>query len=611
MKLFPLLMIVMSLLCTFSASAQRNNFLYIQTDNKQAFYVRANGKVHSSTRAGYLVIPQLADTTYTLHIGFPKNDQPEHSFQYEVHGKDQGFVLKNFGGSDWGLFNLQTLQVLKPVAEDDNADVADADQPAKDEIALNQSQKDVAGSDEAANQTSESDAGEDLQQNHDHAVQTNIKEQSAVLQQNKSASTDTVPPASTMIKGNTFIDRLALVVDDPSIKTKPTPAPSKAAPQRTAKADKITDAAAVSDATKTSNALNPSNAAITSNTTTAASKINDSNASAPTTTSAVARIQNEKTDTKHTASAARQDVSTSRLPSSQIAQKSMTELADGYMGIFVDEYSNGKKDTIRVYVSKALLKSTKGEVPAVPPSKETMQVDDTFGNVTTEADQMNHTDIDQANRVNQATNQENKATNLVQEKNDTVANEKPSVKNTITKPAKSNVTSPQPTHKQDVKFLDFEINKQDSIKATVAETRSPATSPDIEKEIAKPAADTIDSAAKSVLPDDSVASSQPEQPGNTVQIASDEQFKALRRMMTAEDSEDNMCIVAQKYFIDKQFSTNQIKLLASLFLKEGGLYKFLDASYPYVVDKTAFKELGSLLKDPYYINRFKALVSQQ
>jgi hypothetical protein len=40
-----------------AVKAQQNYFIYVQTDNKQPFYVKMNDKVMSSSGAGYLVIP--------------------------------------------------------------------------------------------------------------------------------------------------------------------------------------------------------------------------------------------------------------------------------------------------------------------------------------------------------------------------------------------------------------------------------------------------------------------------------------------------------------------------------------------------------------------------
>jgi hypothetical protein len=92
-------------------SAQQNRFIYIQTENKQLFYVRLDKKVFSSTGSGYVIIPKLTDGAYQLTVGFPKNEWTEQSIPVVVDKKDAGYLLKNFGEKGWGLFNIQSMEL--------------------------------------------------------------------------------------------------------------------------------------------------------------------------------------------------------------------------------------------------------------------------------------------------------------------------------------------------------------------------------------------------------------------------------------------------------------------------------------------------------------------
>lgn len=114
------------------AKAQQNRFIYIQTENRQPFYVKLDKKVFSSSNTGYVIIPQLTDGSYTLQVGFPKNEWAEQSIPCTVDKKDAGYMLKNFGDKGWGLFNLQTLEVL--MAGSGNATKAVAVETKKDEF---------------------------------------------------------------------------------------------------------------------------------------------------------------------------------------------------------------------------------------------------------------------------------------------------------------------------------------------------------------------------------------------------------------------------------------------------------------------------------------------
>jgi Domain of unknown function (DUF4476) len=96
----------------FVSKAQQNRFIYIQTENKQAFYVKLDKKMYSSAAAGYVIIPQLKDGSYNISVGFPKSEWAEQTINCKVDKKDAGYMLKNFGEKGWGLFNLQTLEVL-------------------------------------------------------------------------------------------------------------------------------------------------------------------------------------------------------------------------------------------------------------------------------------------------------------------------------------------------------------------------------------------------------------------------------------------------------------------------------------------------------------------
>jgi hypothetical protein len=103
-----------SLLLFFSvatAFSQKVYFVYLQTDNEQPFYVRINEKVYSSTASGYLILSKLKDSTYNFKVGFPQEKWPVQSFKVNMGGKDKGFQLKNFPEKGWGLIDLQTLSI--------------------------------------------------------------------------------------------------------------------------------------------------------------------------------------------------------------------------------------------------------------------------------------------------------------------------------------------------------------------------------------------------------------------------------------------------------------------------------------------------------------------
>ena len=95
----------------FASYAQLNHFVYVQTDNKQAFYIRLNEKLYSSSASGYVVIPKLQSGNHIVSVGFPKNEWPTRNITITVSNKDIGYMLKNFEGKGWGLFNMLTMDI--------------------------------------------------------------------------------------------------------------------------------------------------------------------------------------------------------------------------------------------------------------------------------------------------------------------------------------------------------------------------------------------------------------------------------------------------------------------------------------------------------------------
>ena len=109
MKTF--LQLVSMLLLNTALHAQQYYFAYVQTDNKQPFYLKMNDKVLSSSASGYVVIPKLSSGNYSVTFGFPKDQFPQQTINLNIASADAGFLLKDFGAKGWGLFNLETMQV--------------------------------------------------------------------------------------------------------------------------------------------------------------------------------------------------------------------------------------------------------------------------------------------------------------------------------------------------------------------------------------------------------------------------------------------------------------------------------------------------------------------
>jgi hypothetical protein len=93
-------------------SAQKVYFLYLQSDDQTPFYVKVGDKLHSSALSGYLVLPNLIDSTYNFNLGFAKSAAPEAKFSVTINQADKGYIIKNFDDG-LALFDLHDLSLVK------------------------------------------------------------------------------------------------------------------------------------------------------------------------------------------------------------------------------------------------------------------------------------------------------------------------------------------------------------------------------------------------------------------------------------------------------------------------------------------------------------------
>lgn len=112
MKYLSPIIFILYLFLLPGLKAQQNHFIYIQSENRQPFYVKLNSKTFNSSTSGYVILPKLKEGSYQLAIGFQKNGVQEQNMLCTIDKTDMGFILKSFGTQGWGLFNLQTLDVI-------------------------------------------------------------------------------------------------------------------------------------------------------------------------------------------------------------------------------------------------------------------------------------------------------------------------------------------------------------------------------------------------------------------------------------------------------------------------------------------------------------------
>ncbi len=92
------------------------------------------------------------------------------------------------------------------------------------------------------------------------------------------------------------------------------------------------------------------------------------------------------------------------------------------------------------------------------------------------------------------------------------------------------------------------------------------------------------------------------------EFASNDDFIKLRKKLAGENNKEEMIKLVKKFFRLQCYSTEQIKNLSFLFLSDEGKYQFFEAAYPFTSDSSQYHVLQSQLKDPFYVNKFKAMI---
>ena len=113
-----LFLFLFSLLVFDQLQAQKVYFITIDADNNQPYSIALGARNYSSSAGGHLIITNLSDSIYSLTVNFPRNIFPEHVFVVKIQNKDKGYQLKKTGEKSWGLFDWQSLELIKPEMKD-------------------------------------------------------------------------------------------------------------------------------------------------------------------------------------------------------------------------------------------------------------------------------------------------------------------------------------------------------------------------------------------------------------------------------------------------------------------------------------------------------------
>ncbi len=623
--------------CTLQTFGQQDYFVYVQTDNNQAFYLRSNNTVYSSTASGYCILSKLPDSTANVTIGFAKMVFPEQQFTIPVNHKDAGYLLKNFGEKGWGLFNLQTMAVimnsnatqekkspeinssrknddfslLLANAVNDTAVLYMVNKPAKvlppepvavvekkkapvDTVVMLPTRRDssVMVLKKPVSNDSAAAAKNNAKPVNDSISTTLVKPVTGKLpSNNKKAAADSVSLAKNAAKkaGKQTVvpsakDTLVNGSNSKTIATATTAVTTKPARKDTIimmsdPPDKdlkqLAEKEAIIAAARKKDSLQLAKKQAGKNSTAAKKQAVAALAADSIKKDTLVSKAGTKKDTvavvKHELPAAveeKKETATVEVPQKRtkpLVYKAADLLTDtSYVAVFVDE-SKEKFDTIRISIGfNEAVPAEKKEVASV---KEAMPRQNPVA-AKKVIDSLNNLPAKAGDTARETAEREKLSSTKVPQT--VIAPVKSDSSPVISKPEKE---SP-PAATQPV------LVKKDSPSTTVADSSKPV------KTTANPL--FLNSDCK--------------------ETAQDADIDKLRIKMLLVASDEEKIALAKKVIRQKCLLTIQVKALSELFKTDEGKYKWFDAVYAFVADNGNFSKLSELLKDEYYLNRFKAML---
>lgn len=497
--------------------AQQDRFLYLQTENRQPFFVIIENGIFNSSPLDYLIIPKLDEKLYSLVIGFPDSNY-ELEFNCSIKNKDIGYIIKNTGDRQWKLLNLQTQNFI--IAADIKIKKEIAYEKATDAFSIMLANA-VRDSSILLTDVTKSIIAKNLnEQNHQDTLKTFTTNNDATL-----SKVD-----NSLGKDSTSKEVAGRIPEIPDGVHKKDTAPQIIS---------ITEVpTATSDKQLKIDSINRNDAA------------KELPAQKPV-------VQNQK-DTM------------------QIVSNEAT------IGNSVKNNKSRKRNKLlqdSAGIRKGVAKAAKPE--RISENKDTIQ------NVNADNAAVLRSIIKRKIKSNNKEGIE-----MVYIDND--GNTKDTIKLFI-------VNDKKKKNDAEIKVPEQIITasgekKPDTLSLKVIDRKKALY------KITKEEREIINEAnSESVIRSAMINS-------DCKTFAADEDFLKVRKKMVAENNDEEMIKVAKKTFRSKCFTTQQIKNLSVLFLKDEGKYMFFDAAYPFVSDSDLYYTLENELSDNYYITRFRAMI---
>jgi len=600
-----ILQICLFLLVSSQSFGQQTHFIYLQTENREPFYVILNKKTYSSSSIGYAIIPKLQNGEYTLRVGFAKNGGTPQDYLLQVKDSEQGYLIKDFGEKGWAIFNLQSLSVqyagslVKERAEELAAQKA-AEEKQKAEALAAEEAKQLAIQQAETKRRTDSIAAETARIT---ALQEAEAKQKAEALAAETAKITAEKEALEKQKAE------ALAAENAKAEAAKTAAANALEEKNKSAAQKAKDAADLAAQKKEAAKLQAEATAKAK-----ADKLAANKAAAALTAKQrkdrLDSINNAKTlaaDTKNEQLKAEKEaarISAEKEAADKLAEKTAAEKL---------ARKNAEEAAEKERVEKAAALAREKEI-AAEKERNAVAVD-----VPSMVKPVN------SEKSTVLINQSKTDSGLVYkyavndgQRWDTVSafikGDKPkkSVPADTEKKADIEVMTTSQTD-GDIKFLDIKVGqdtgkhqseeivpvfKADPILAENTNTKPNVTINNV----------TTTTDGKTNYSSVPVVAGLPN--SNCNGLSDEKDFFTLRKKMAAKEDADEMVMLAKKAMKERCYTTVQIRNLSVLFLNDAQRYQFLDAVYPFTYDAYQYNNLMDLLQDKYYIDRFKALIKK-
>ena len=608
MKIF---LIILSLSFCFFAKAQQEHFIYLQSENKQPFFVKLNEKIYSSFESGYLIIPKLQNGMYNFGIGFLQSNSQQ-IFSYAINNKDVGFIIKNIDASQWQLYNMQTQSLVSsgkiitkkipdsiPIESDafstmlakvvhdstilEKDIVINTPEPAKDSVLQNDSAnvKSVVAIAKVP-------------------VKKKVKQKIKVKPQigaEKNVVVKNDEPGNTKVRKDTALANVSNGLQDSSaanfaVKETPLKDVIKDSLQGFNEPENLKNVAKENlPESKVANDSLKIIAEFPNNVSTA--QASKQKLKKKTKIISPPDVVNEspviKTDTSQNITSVNQ----SSIPETKQKFKKKKKDVEPQPPVFIDAAVINEKS-----ISKA-------DSPPVVSANDEVSNSSSKQKIKKKKKNAEPSDLGVAQNppVKQITED---SINKKDEAKSYTADNTTNFLSIIKRKSKKNTRDGM-----EMVYVDDDGETKDTIKVLMPiEKKKSIADNQAEKEKVENQA-TVNTQQKT----ENVQQKSIEPVVKSGMInsdcknfATDEDFLKVRKKMVAENTDEDMIKAAKKIFKTKCFTTEQIKNLSVLFLKDDGKYLFFDAAYPFVSDSEMYPTLQSQLSDDYYITRFKAMI---